>query len=232
MRDRCLRYLRYRPTRPAGWAGRRRAVQALALACTAALLPALWAHASASPRVRDAAAAPSAPVAVVFGAGLWDGVPSPYLAHRLDTAAGLYRAGKVRVLLVSGDNSRSGYDEPSAMRDYLTGLGVPRERIVLDYAGFDTWDSCIRAKRIFGVDEALLVTQGFHVRRALALCTAAGIDAHGVPVEEPRDVTWLYGSVREIPGAAKAALDAAARPDPHFLGPREPGVARALAAAG
>ena len=154
----------------------------------------------------------------------------PYLAHRLDTAAQLYRAGRVKVVLVTGDNSRVEYDEPDAMRTYLTEHGVPDGRIVSDYAGFDTWDSCVRAKRIFGVEDALLVTQGFHVRRAVALCRSAGIDSYGVAVGEPHDVTWYYGGARELFAAGKAAADAALRPDPRFLGPAEPGVARALAA--
>lgn len=212
-------------------ARRRRAVQAAMLCCVLGLLPATWLRLSTGDvRVEAPAAdAPSAPVALVFGAGLWDGEPSPYLAHRLDTAAELYRSGKVRAVLVSGDNSREEYDEPDAMRTYLTGRGVPARRIAADYAGFDTWDSCTRASRVFGVGRALLVSQDFHIRRATALCRAAGIDSYGVAVPEPHDVTWYAGGLREIPGAAKAAFEAGVTPDPHFLGPREPGVERALA---
>lgn len=208
---------------------RRRAFQAAVLLCVAGLAPATWLWLTAGDRVRTVATVPAEPVAVVFGAGLLSGHPSPYLAHRLAAAVQLYRAGKVQAILVTGDNSRTDYDEPTAMRDYLRGQGVPAVRIVLDYAGFDTWDSCARARRIFGVDRAVLVSQDFHIRRALTLCRAAGIDAYGVGVAEPRDVTWYYGGVREIGAAAKASLDAAVRPDPHFLGPAEPGVARALA---
>ncbi|MGP3977225.1 SanA/YdcF family protein [Streptomyces sp. 8N114] len=214
-------------------ARRRRWVQGAVLACVLALLPATWLRLSTDSRIRaDIAQAPEAPVALVFGAGLWDGEPSPYLAHRLDTAAKLYRAGKVRVLLVSGDNSRHDYDEPGAMRDYLTDRGVPSSRIVADYAGFDTWDSCARAARVFGVRRALLVSQDYHVRRAAALCRGAGIDSYGIPVREPRDATWYAGGLRELPGAVKAAYDAAVTPDPRFLGPHEPGVRRALAESG
>lgn len=209
----------------------RRAVQALMAACVLALLPVTWVHAAAEPRLRTVADAPAAPVAVVFGAGLWQGEPSPYLAHRLDAAVGLYRAGKVRVVLVTGDNGRREYNEPDAMRAYLRERGIPGDRIVADYAGFDTWDSCTRAKRIFGVDRALLVSQDFHIRRAVALCDAAGIDAYGVGVDAKRDVTRYAGSAREILAAGKAAVDAVVRPGPAFLGPREPGVERALAAA-
>jgi vancomycin permeability regulator SanA len=118
------------------------------------------------------------------------------------------------------------------MRTYLTERGVPDDRIVSDYAGFDTWDSCVRAKEIFGVERALLVSQGFHIRRAVALCRSAGVEAYGVGVAEPHDATWYYGGVREMFAAGKASLAAVFRPDPKFLGEREPGVRDALAAAG
>ncbi|GHF34791.1 membrane protein [Streptomyces mashuensis] len=212
--------------------GRRRAVWAAVAGCVLALLPATWVWAAGSPRVRTVEDVPSAPVAIVFGAGLWDGEPSPYLAHRLDAAARLYRAGKVRVVLVTGDNSRTDYDEPDAMRAYLTKHGVPGDRIVSDFAGFDTWDSCARARRVFGVRQAVLVSQGFHIRRALALCGAAGIEAYGVGVPAVHDVTWYAGGAREVFAAGKAAFDATVRPGPTFLGPHEPGVERALAEAG
>ena len=199
------------------------------LGCVLGLAPATWMHAVADSGVRTVADAPARDVALVFGAGLWEGRPSPYLAHRLDTAAELYRTGKVEVVLVTGDNSRVEYDEPDAMRTYLTERGVPDDRIVSDYAGFDTWDSCVRAKKIFGVQRALLVTQGFHIRRAVALCRSAGVDSYGVGVAEPHDATWYYGSAREMFAAGKASLDAVFRPDPRFLGAQEPGVRDALA---
>ncbi|MEU2787404.1 ElyC/SanA/YdcF family protein [Streptomyces sp. NPDC007100] len=208
--------------------GQRRAFQVAVLACVLALLPATWMNAAGGSRVRTVEDVPAAPVAVVFGAGLWDGEPSPYLAHRLDAAARLYERGTVRAVLVTGDNSREDYDEPDAMRAYLVAHGVPAGRIVSDYAGFDTWDSCTRARRVFGVDRAVLVSQGFHIRRALALCGAAGVEAYGVGVDDRHDVTWYYGGTREVFAAAKAAAEAAVRPDPHFLGPREDGVAAAL----
>ncbi|MEU3945302.1 ElyC/SanA/YdcF family protein [Streptomyces sp. NPDC029526] len=217
-----------RPRLPRTRAGQRRLVRVVAGLGTLALLPSTWLHLTTDGRLHTAAGVPRTDVAVVFGAGLWDGEPSPYLAHRLDAAAELYRAGRIRVVLVTGDNSREDYDEPDAMRAYLTRHGVPDARIVSDYAGFDTWDSCVRAKKIFGVDRAVLISQGFHVRRAVALCEAAGVTSHGVGVDERHDVTWYYGSAREILAAGKAAVDAVFRPDPTFLGPEEPGVELAL----
>ncbi|GLV81433.1 membrane protein [Streptomyces lavendulae subsp. lavendulae] len=209
---------------------RRRAVRVVMGLCVLALLPSTWTHVSAADRLRTTARAPAAEVAVVFGAGLWNGRPTPYLANRLDAAVELYRAGKVKVVLVTGDNSRREYDEPDAMRTYLTAHGVPDGRVVSDYAGFDTWDSCVRAREIFGVRRAVLVSQGFHIRRAVALCQAAGVDAYGVGVDDAHDATWYYGGAREVFAAGKAALDAVLRPDPTFLGPKEEGVSRALGA--
>ncbi|MFG2947453.1 SanA/YdcF family protein [Streptomyces adustus] len=220
-----------RPRLPRTRAGRRRAVQAVMAACVLALTPITWLYVSTGDRLRTTADVPRTEVAVVFGAGLWDGEPSPYLAHRLDAAAALYRAGRIEVVLVTGDNSREDYDEPDAMRAYLTKHGVPAARIVSDYAGFDTWDSCVRAKKIFGVDRAVLISQGFHIRRAVALCEAAGVRSYGVGVDAKHDVTWYYGGTREVFAAGKAALDVLFEPDPHFLGPEEPGVKRALTSA-
>ncbi|SNX58264.1 vancomycin permeability regulator SanA [Streptomyces sp. TLI_55] len=220
-----------RPRLPRTRTGQRRLVQAVMAGCVLALLPATWMYVVTGDRLRTIADVPRTEVAVVFGAGLWDGEPSPYLAHRLDAAAKLYREGRIEVVLVTGDNSREDYDEPDAMRAYLTRHGVPDARIVSDYAGFDTWDSCVRAKKIFGVDRAVLISQGFHIRRAVALCEAAGVTSYGVGVDAKHDVTWYYGGTREIFAAGKAALDAVFEPDPRFLGPKEPGVGAALARA-
>jgi SanA protein len=122
----------------------------------------------------------SAPVAIVFGAGLdRSGVPSPVLQDRVSAAAQLYFAGKVKKLLMSGDNRFVDYNEPGAMQKYALGLGVPEADIVLDYAGRRTYDTCYRARAIFGVRQAVVVTQEFHLPRALMLCNAMGIEATG-----------------------------------------------------
>ncbi|MGW2147887.1 SanA/YdcF family protein [Nonomuraea bangladeshensis] len=134
----------------------RRAYQGAVLLSVLALAPMTWAWLSSSGhRVTAEGAGWTAPVppaeaALVLGAGLYAGRPSPMLARRLDIAAELYHSGKVRALLLSGDNSREEYDEPTAMRDYLRAEGVPDAAMVLDYAGFDTWDSCVRARQVFG----------------------------------------------------------------------------------
>ena len=122
-----------------------------------------------------------APVAIVFGAGLFrDGTPMPVLKERIETGVALYEAGLVDKLLMSGDNRFDYYDEPTAMFNYAIELGVPEEDVVRDFAGRRTYDSCVRAKQIFGLDKAILVTQTFHEPRAIYLCEAAGIETQGV----------------------------------------------------
>jgi vancomycin permeability regulator SanA len=207
----------------------RRVFQAVTLGCLLALVPSGLEFVSQTSRIRTVADVPVEPVAVVFGAQVVGDEPSAYLAHRLDAALDLYRAHKVQAILVTGDNSHPDYNEPGAMYQYLVDHGVPAVRVVRDYAGFNTWDSCTRARRIFGVDHAVLVSTDYHVRRALELCRAAGIDSYAVGVPEPQDETWYHGTVRELPGAMKALFSSVFRPDPALLGPADPGVARALA---
>jgi vancomycin permeability regulator SanA len=133
----------------------------------------------------DVSAVPHRSVAIVFGAGVDpDGRPTPALADRLAAAIALYRAGRVDHLLLTGDNSRRDYDEVTAMRAVVLAAGVPAERITRDYAGFDTYDSCARAVSVFGVRDAVLVTQDFHLPRALYLCRHQGIDAVGLAVPD------------------------------------------------
>lgn len=134
-------------------------------------------------------------VAVVLGAGLWpDGSLTPILADRVTTAADLYHGGTVQKLLCSGDNRFVDYNEPQRMLEYAVGLGVPEEAIVLDYAGRRTYDTCYRARAIFGVERAVVVTQRFHVARALYLCDALGVDAVAVLADRQdytiRRITW------------------------------------------
>ncbi|MFI2669070.1 vancomycin high temperature exclusion protein [Streptomyces albidoflavus] len=211
--------------------GGRRALLAVMVVCVLALLPAAWMRFSADGHLRGTADVERTEVAVVFGAGLWGEEPSPYLARRLDAAAELYETGRTEVVLVTGDNSREEYDEPEAMRRYLVARGVPDHRIVSDYAGFDTRDSCVRARKIFGVDKAVLISQGFHIHRAVTLCRSAGLQAYGIGVDDRHDVSWYAGGAREVLASGKAALDVLLRPDPVFLGEQEEGVTRALESA-
>ncbi len=154
------------------------------------------------------------------------------MAARLDIALRLYQAGRVKAILVSGDHGRWTYDEPDAMKTYLLARGVPTGRIVPDYAGFDTYDSCARAKRIFGVTQAIVVTQGFHIDRAIALCRTLGVDATGVADYSARIYTgpWRRDQIRERGATVKAVYDVLSHRDPVLLGPHEIGVEHALAA--
>lgn len=196
--------------------------------------PALWTRTSASGRLFAATQftdVPPTPVALVLGAGVDpDGKPSLFLKARLDLAAELYRRGLAQVLLVSGDNSTHDYDEPTVMRDYLIAAGIPAARVVPDFAGRDTYDSCSRAKRVFGVDQLLLVSQSYHLPRGLAICRALGVDAVGVGDDTVAryESVWRNGELREYPANVKAVWDVLSRRDP-ILGPPESGVRDALA---
>jgi SanA protein len=163
---------------------------------------------------------PARSVAIVFGARVYrNGRPSAMLADRVATAVDLYSAGKVNVLLMTGDNSTPYYDEPGAMRDYAISLGVPSEAIVIDGAGTRTYDSCYRASAIYDVQDAILVTQNFHLDRALLTCNGLGIDAVGVSADYQRPwgysrVSLSYSRLRELPATLLAFLDLIRRPLP------------------
>ncbi len=155
----------------------------------------------ARPHLFSEKAVPATRVAIVFGAGLQrDGTPSAVLRDRVEMAVNLYKDGKVEKILMSGDNRFIEYNEPGAMRDYAVGLGVPSSDIVLDYAGRRTYDTCYRARYIFDVKQAILVTQQFHLTRAIFTCTNLGIDLSGVPADHRtfRRSTMAIWQVREI----------------------------------
>ncbi|PZG05967.1 hypothetical protein C1I95_32350 [Micromonospora craterilacus] len=212
---------------------------ALAAAIGAALLAAgswasvSWIRSGADGRTYTVESAPEAPVALVLGTRVQaDGSPSPFLSARLEIARELYATGKVQAILVSGDNMRHEYNEPEAMQRWLVDRGVPADKVVLDYAGFDTYDSCARAKRIFGVDRATLVTQSFHLARAVTVCRHLGVDAIGVGDDTAREYgrTWQFASAREYGASMKAAVDVLSGRDPVHLGRRETGIDDALRA--
>lgn len=191
----------------------------------------MWIRAAARDHVYDPDSVPQAPVALVLGAQVNpDGTPSAFLAARLELARQLYEQGKVRAVLVSGDHAEFEYDEPGAMSRWLIAHGVPADKVVLDHAGFDTYDSCLRASRVFGVREAIVVTQSFHIERAVAVCRQVGVDAVGVGDDSVSrfERAWRWGAFRERFAAVKATSDVLTGRDPVFLGPREPGVDEAL----
>ena len=176
-------------------------------------------------RIYSVSAVPAEKVAIVFGAGLTrDGYPTAILRDRVETAAQLYFAGKVQKLLMSGDNSYVNYNEPGAMHDYAISLGVPESAIVLDYAGRRTYDTCYRAKAIFGVDSAILVTQAFHLPRALFLCNALGLRAAGVEADNItyRKLSLAVWNIREQFATVGALWDVYVQRPLPILGKPEP----------
>ncbi|GDY33824.1 SanA/YdcF family protein [Gandjariella thermophila] len=189
----------------AGLRSRRLLLAAAVLACLPAI-PLAWAYRASAGYRGTVAGVPPAPFALVLGAALdRHGRPSPVLAGRLDVAVRLYAAGKVRALLVSGRRG-AGYDEPAAMRTYLVAHGLPASAVHTDGGGLTTWDSCVRASTLFGVDRAVVVTQTFHLPRAVALCRRAGIDAYGVGHDSLADLplVTVYGYAREVVADGKA----------------------------
>ena len=168
---------------------------------------------------------PADRIAIVFGAGLRrDGSPTAVLRDRVETAARLYHDGKIEKLLMSGDNRFENYNEPAAMRQHALSLGIPSEAIVLDYAGRRTYDTCYRARHIFGVKSAILVTQKFHLSRALFTCNALGVKAVGVEAENYYYLkrSRLYWNVREQFATITAFWDVYFKKPLPVLGEPEP----------
>ncbi len=126
---------------------------------------------------------PDRKVAIVFGAGIRGNQPSAILYDRVAIAVGLYQVGKVQKLLMSGDNRYENYNEPAVMRRVAMQLGVPSADIVLDYAGRSTYETCYRANAVFGLTEAVLVTQAFHLDRAITTCDYLGVQSIGIEAD-------------------------------------------------
>ena len=151
--------------------------------------------------IYDAAdAVPQRSVALVFGAGYWsDGTPSDIMKDRVQAAVDLYQAGQVQKVLFSGDNRFVDYNEPEKMQELAEALGLPPEAIVLDHAGRRTYDTCYRARAIFGLQDAVLITQRYHLPRALYTCQGLGLNVVGYAADRRSYVNIRYYSAREIP---------------------------------
>jgi SanA protein len=165
--------------------------------------------------------APTAPVAIVLGAGvLPDGTPSDMLADRLETGIRLYKAGKVGRLLLSGQHSTKTYDEVNAMLRYVLARGVPDQDVFTDHAGFNTYDSMYRARAVFEVRNAIIVTQAFHLSRAVYIARSLGIQAVGVSADIQHYPSLWRNTLREWLARTKAFVDInITKPKPKFLGP-------------
>jgi vancomycin permeability regulator SanA len=175
----------------------------------AMLLVSLWIYArTAAYRYPGPAAAPARHTAIVLGASVHrKGKPSDMLRDRLDTALELYRAGKVRKLLLTGDHGRRGYDEVTVMRKHVLQRGARPEDVFTDHAGFTTYESMARARALFGVESAIVVTQAFHLPRAVYLARGLGLPAVGVEADRHRYRTGVQQGVREAFARVKAFAD-------------------------
>lgn len=196
----------------------------LALVCLV-LVTALVVARSAAPHIVDKPQdAPQAKVAIVLGALVYqNGTPSSMVADRLDTAIQLYKLGKVQKLLISGDHGTTTYDEVNAMLKYCVDRGVPDEDVFTDHAGFDTYDTMYRARDVFKVTDCLVVTQGFHMPRAIYTARHLGLDATGVVADIQTYQSEWKSSLREWPARVKAIWQlSVTHPEPKYLGPAIP----------
>lgn len=169
-----------------------------------------WILSQAGPLFEDPASVPPRTVAIVPGARvLRDGTPMPALEDRLQAALDLWRAGRVRVILVSGDHGTAGYDEVNGMQRWLADRGVPTDAIFLDHAGLRTLDTMVRAAQVFQVRDAVICTQRFHLPRSLYLARHAGIDAVGLVADRRAYTDARQDALREVVARTKAVLDVA-----------------------
>jgi SanA protein len=173
----------------------------------------------------DLASVPASQVALVPGAGITaDGRPTLALRDRIDGAIQLYRAGKVQKILMSGDNSTIYYNEPGVMANYAMEQGIPESDIVLDYAGRRTYDTCYRAKEIFGLESVIITTQKYHLPRMVFLCEQFGLKTYGMPVNQSDYLLnrYVFWKAREVLATFAAYLDIyILKPEP-ILGSPEP----------
>ncbi|WP_438941286.1 SanA/YdcF family protein, partial [Micromonospora craterilacus] len=216
------------------WRRRLTWVAALGLAALLlASLPWLWTTVAARGHLYDEAEAPAADVVIVLGTAVTeDGrQPGVRLAGRLETAAELVHSGRARAVLVSGDGGGASGDEPAVMTSYLTErLGVDARRVVADPYGLDTYDTCVRARDVYGVERALIVTQSYHLSRAVTLCRHLGLDVDGVTARCSGcgPTLLVQKAVRDYFASGKAAWDAVRNRPPAVHSPVDPAVENAL----
>lgn len=168
----------------------------------------------------EVSAMPKVKVGIVPGTirYLSSGNPNLYFSYRIDAAVKLYQSGKISHLLISGDNGREGYNEPLDMKNALMEQGIPESAITLDYAGFDTYDSMIRAKEVFGQDKYIVISQEFQNERAVYIARRFGIDAYGFNAKDVRAYEGLRTKVRETLARVKAFVEVQLGVKPTYLG--------------
>lgn len=203
------------------WSRYARYALILVLACTAGAMsvPVGMRYSTQEYIYTSVDSVPRTEVALVLGASVYRGKPSPVLERRAAKAVELYRAGKVSKILVTGDNGALTHDEVTPVRKYLLGAGIPPEDIFLDHAGFDTYSSMYRARDVFLAESLTIVTQDFHLPRAVYIARRLGLQAYGL-------IAGGDGSekdyVREIPASVKAVLDLLLHRTPKYLGEQIP----------
>ncbi len=197
-------------------------VLAVCLVCVFAVAACnLWMIYGSAPAIHTLADAEqlSGDCILVLGCGLRrDGYPSQMLCDRLDTAIEAYRMGLAPKLLMSGDHGQAHYDEVNAMKDYAMERGVPSQDIFMDHAGFSTYESMYRAKAIFHCDRVIVVTQTYHLYRALADARAMGMEAAGISSDARTYARQWYFDVREVAARVKDTLYCIVKPRPTYLG--------------
>ena len=217
---------------------RRRLVVRLAVGAAAVILlasaPWIWTESAARGHLHEEADAPTADVVIVLGTEVAAdrAQPGDRLAGRLQTAGALVRAGRARAVLVSGDGGGASGDEPAVMTNYLAGQGVDPRRIVADPFGLDTYDSCRRARDVYGITSALIVTQAYHLARAVTLCRQLGLDAEGVAArcDGCSGALLAEKAARDYFASGKAAWDAVRGRPPAVDSPADPAITEALRA--
>ena len=192
----------------------------LALMAVAMMIPIVMRFAVGRYIVPSVGDVPRTEVAMVLGASVYRGSPSPILAERADSAVALYKEGKVSKILVTGDNGALSHDEVTPVRKYLLDAGIAPQDIFLDHAGFDTYSSMYRARDVFLARSLTIVTQDFHLPRALWIARQLGLEAYGVVAEGGEHSPYDY--VREIPASVKAIFNVLLNRQPKYLGPTLP----------
>jgi SanA protein len=165
---------------------------------------------------------PSTKTALLLGTSktLKNGNDNLYFNYRIDACLDLFRSGKVSHILISGDNGSKEYNEPQDMKNELISRGIPSEKITLDYAGFDTYDSVLRAKMIFGQDAFIVVSQKFHNQRAVYIARRNGIHAYGYNARDVKKMNGLKTKIREFFACLKAYIEVKVKVSPTYLGKR------------
>ena len=155
---------------------------------------------------------------IILGAGIWGDSPSPMLQDRLLEGIDLYKKGVSSKIIMSGDHGREEYDEVNVMKKYAIDNGVPSEDIFMDHAGFSSYESIYRAKEIFGVEKVVIVTQKYHLYRALHIANSLGLEAYGVGADPRQYVGAMYREIREILARNKDFIKCLFKPEPTYLG--------------